>query len=115
MIIGSFPQEKEASEIEEVTYLGSSMVNFSTNMNILIDNAPVARMKDPYFYVCRIDGIDCDELDVAGLKNPSLAKSKFILVVNDQLVISKCQLKAILPDPIFEVDCRKDVFVFQVV
>ncbi|GBN66732.1 hypothetical protein AVEN_131132-1, partial [Araneus ventricosus] len=35
---GSFQQEMEAAGMEEVIYLDSSMVDFSTNLFVLIDN-----------------------------------------------------------------------------
>ncbi|GBL96927.1 hypothetical protein AVEN_182510-1 [Araneus ventricosus] len=35
---GSFQQEMEAAEMEDIIYLESSMVNFSTNLFVLIDN-----------------------------------------------------------------------------
>ncbi|GBL71812.1 hypothetical protein AVEN_18438-1, partial [Araneus ventricosus] len=53
------------------------------------------------------------ELDAIGLRNNNLVKSKFILVVKDKFTISEDQIKAILPDPIVEVDGRKEVFAFS--
>ncbi|GBN93233.1 hypothetical protein AVEN_136266-1 [Araneus ventricosus] len=47
----SFQQEMEAAEIEEIISLESSMVDFSTNMLILIDNVVGGRMKAHYSYV----------------------------------------------------------------
>ncbi|GBN26430.1 BUB3-interacting and GLEBS motif-containing protein ZNF207 [Araneus ventricosus] len=108
----SFQQKTEAVEIEEVIYLESSMSDFSTNM--LIYNVAGTRMKADYSYICGIQEIDSDELDMTGLRTTNLAKSKFVLVVNDQCAISENRLKAIFSDHTFEVDCRKEVFCFQV-
>ncbi|GBM29371.1 hypothetical protein AVEN_176003-1 [Araneus ventricosus] len=75
--------EREAAEIREVTYIDQSMLISSTNIYILIDNFVGAKMKTHYSYVCRNLGVDGGELDVTGLKSANLAKSKFILVLND--------------------------------
>ncbi|GBN75214.1 hypothetical protein AVEN_37577-1 [Araneus ventricosus] len=48
---GSFQQEKEAAEIQEVTYLDQFMADFSTIMYILFDKVGGARMKAHYSYV----------------------------------------------------------------
>ncbi|GBN05117.1 hypothetical protein AVEN_132103-1 [Araneus ventricosus] len=93
----------------------SSMVDFETNMFILINSVGGVRMTASYLYVCGIQEGDGGGYDTTGLRTTNLAKSKFVSVVNDQFAISKSQLKAILPDYIFEVDYRKELFVFQVV
>ncbi|GBM17589.1 hypothetical protein AVEN_80889-1 [Araneus ventricosus] len=105
----------EPVEMEEVIYLKSSTVHFSTNLFLLIDNVGGTRMKARYSYVCRIQEVDGSEYDMTGLRTTNLAKLKFVSVVNDQFAISKSQLKDILPDSIFEVDCKKEIFGFQVV
>ncbi|GBL78997.1 hypothetical protein AVEN_48957-1 [Araneus ventricosus] len=110
----SFQQEMETAEMEEVIYLGSSTVEFSKNMFVLIDNVGSSRMKAHYLYVCRIQEVDGDEYDMTDLRITNLDKSKFDSVVNDQFAISESQLKPIFPDCIFEVDCRKELFGFQV-
>ncbi|GBM64631.1 hypothetical protein AVEN_91702-1 [Araneus ventricosus] len=109
---GSFQQETEATETEEETYLESNMADSSTNIYILIDNVRDVRI-GPCPYICKMDGFNGGELDVTNLRSTSLAKSKLVLEVNDQFVES--QLKFILPYPTFGVDCREEVFVFQVV
>ncbi|GBN52198.1 hypothetical protein AVEN_17457-1 [Araneus ventricosus] len=91
------------------------MVDFSTNTFVLIDNFGGARMTAHYSYDCGIQEVDGREYDMTDLRTTNLAKSKFISVLNDQFAISECQLKAILPDHIFEVDCRKELFGFRVV
>ncbi|GBN08515.1 hypothetical protein AVEN_113920-1 [Araneus ventricosus] len=101
--------------MEEVIYLESSMVDFSTNMFVLIDNIGGAKMKAHCSYVCGIQEVDGVEYDTTDLRTTNLAKSKFVSVVNDKFAISDSQLKAILPDRIVEVDCRKELFGFQVV
>ncbi|GBM60395.1 hypothetical protein AVEN_156953-1 [Araneus ventricosus] len=110
----SFQQEMEAAELEEVIYQESSMVDFSTNLFVLIDNVGDARMKAHYSYVCGIQKFYCGEYDMTCLRTTNLAKSKFVSVVNDQFAISENQLKATLPDRTFEVDFRKELFGFQV-
>ncbi|GBM31253.1 hypothetical protein AVEN_223450-1 [Araneus ventricosus] len=82
----SFQQEMVAAEIEEITYLESSLADSSTNMYIFVIGG--ARVKIHYSYARRIDGADGGELDETGLRSTSLAKSKFALVVNDQFEIS---------------------------
>ncbi|GBO36311.1 hypothetical protein AVEN_204887-1, partial [Araneus ventricosus] len=110
---GSFQQETDVAEVEEVIYLESCMVDFSTNMLILIDNVECARMKVHHSNVYGIQEVDCGEYDMTALRPTNMVKSKFVLVVNDQLVISESQLKVVLPDCIFQVDCRKEFFGFQ--
>ncbi|GBM04546.1 hypothetical protein AVEN_93950-1 [Araneus ventricosus] len=58
---GSFQQEMEAAKKEEVIYLESLMVDFSTNLFVLIDNVGGARMKAHYSYVCGIQEVDGGE------------------------------------------------------
>ncbi|GBL90528.1 hypothetical protein AVEN_179448-1 [Araneus ventricosus] len=111
---GSFQQETEAAEIEEVIYVESPTADFSTNLFVLIDNVGDARMKAHHSYICGIQEVDGGEYDIKGLRTTNLAKSKFVSVVNDQLTISESQLKGSLPDRIFEADCRKELFGFQV-
>ncbi|GBL85282.1 hypothetical protein AVEN_222747-1 [Araneus ventricosus] len=84
-------------------------------MFVFTDNAGGARMKAHYTYVCRIQEVNGGEYDMTDLRATKLAKSKFDSVVNYQLVISESLLKPILLDRIFEADCRKELFVFQVV
>ncbi|GBM09706.1 hypothetical protein AVEN_186411-1 [Araneus ventricosus] len=95
---GSFQQESVAAKIKEVTYLESSMANFSTNLYILIDNVRGVRMKACYLYVCGIQEVDGGELGVTGVRLDNLGKSIFVLVVNDQFEISYIQLKVIIYD-----------------
>ncbi|GBL92993.1 hypothetical protein AVEN_54631-1 [Araneus ventricosus] len=109
-----FQQEMEATSMEEIIYTESSIVDFSTNMFLLIDNIGGARMKSDYSYVCGIQEVDGGEYDLTGLRTTNLAKSKFVSVAKDQFAISESQLKDILPDLIFEMDCRKELFGFQV-
>ncbi|GBO14648.1 hypothetical protein AVEN_49232-1 [Araneus ventricosus] len=96
----------EAAKMEEVIYLESPMIDFSTNLFVLIDNFGGARMKAHYSYVCGIQEVDGGEYDMSGLRTTNLAKLKFVSVVNDQFDISEIQLKGTLPDCIFEVGCR---------
>ncbi|GBL95703.1 hypothetical protein AVEN_660-1 [Araneus ventricosus] len=110
-----FQQEMEAAEMKELIYLESSMVDFSTNLFVLIYNLGGAKMNAHYSYVCGIQEVDGVEYDMTGFGTTNLAKSKFVSVVNDQFAISQSQLKAIFPDSIFEVDCRKELSCFQVV
>ncbi|GBN01589.1 hypothetical protein AVEN_36435-1 [Araneus ventricosus] len=111
----SFQQEMEPVEMEKVIYLELSMADFSTNLFVLIHTVCGARVKAHFSYVCRIQEVDGGEYDMTGFRTTNLAKLKFYSVVNDQFAISESQLKAILPDRIFEVDCRKEIFGFQVV
>ncbi|GBO46531.1 hypothetical protein AVEN_156237-1 [Araneus ventricosus] len=112
---GCFQQETEAAKMVEVIYLkSSSRAEFSTNICALIVNVGGARMNVYYSCVCGIQGVGDDELDMTGLRTTNLAKSKFVSVVNDQFAISESQLKAVLPDSIFEEDCKKKIFAFQV-
>ncbi|GBN20190.1 hypothetical protein AVEN_21436-1 [Araneus ventricosus] len=97
----------EAAKMEDVIYLESSMVDFSINLFVLIYNLGGTRMKAHYSYVCEFEEIDSGEYDMTGLKTTTLAKSKFVSMVNGQFAISESQLKSILPDLIFEVYCRK--------
>ncbi|GBM31352.1 hypothetical protein AVEN_192759-1 [Araneus ventricosus] len=56
---GSFQQETEAAVVEEVIYLESSMVDFSTNVLVWIDNVESARLMTvhhPYF--CGVQEVD---------------------------------------------------------
>ncbi|GBL77638.1 hypothetical protein AVEN_152877-1 [Araneus ventricosus] len=112
---GSIQLEMEVEEMEEVIYLESFMVDFSTNMFALIDNDGDTRMKAHNLCVCEIQEIDGGEYDMIDMRTANLAESKFVSVVNDQFTFSECQFKAILLDRIFEVDCRKEFFGFQVV
>ncbi|GBN68567.1 hypothetical protein AVEN_114536-1, partial [Araneus ventricosus] len=105
---GSFQQEMKATEMEKVIFLETPMVDFSTNVFILIDNVGGTRRRTHYSYVCRIQEVGGgDEYDMPGLRTTNLAKLKFASVVNNQFAISESRLKAILPDRIFEVDRRK--------
>ncbi|GBL76909.1 hypothetical protein AVEN_12586-1 [Araneus ventricosus] len=63
----SFQQETEAEEVEEVIYLESLMVDFSTNMLVLIDNFGSARMIPHYSYVYRTQEVDSGEYDMTAL------------------------------------------------
>ncbi|GBN48928.1 hypothetical protein AVEN_229328-1 [Araneus ventricosus] len=51
---GFFQQEIEAAEMEEVIYLESSMLEFSTNLFVSIYNLGDARMNAHYSYSCWI-------------------------------------------------------------
>ncbi|GBL95400.1 hypothetical protein AVEN_154803-1 [Araneus ventricosus] len=84
---GFFQQEMEAARMEEVINLESSMVDFSTNMFVLIDNVGGARMKAYYSYVCGIQEVDGGEYDMTYLRTTKLAKSKFVSVAKDQFSI----------------------------
>ncbi|GBN01377.1 hypothetical protein AVEN_110432-1 [Araneus ventricosus] len=72
---GSFQQEMEAAKMEEVIYLESLMVDFSTNLFVLIDNVGGARMKAHYSYICGNQEDDGGEYDMTGLRTANLAKS----------------------------------------
>ncbi|GBL75974.1 hypothetical protein AVEN_234293-1 [Araneus ventricosus] len=63
--------------------------------------------------VAEIDSVNSSELDVTDSKRNNLPTSKFVLVVNAQFAISENQIKAILPDPIIEVDDTEDAYVFS--
>ncbi|GBM29273.1 hypothetical protein AVEN_155226-1 [Araneus ventricosus] len=102
-------EKKWRLRVEEVIYLESSMVDFSTNMFVLIDNVGGDKMKEHYSYVCGIQEVVDGEYYMTDLRTTNLAKSKFVSVVNDQFAISESQLKAILQDRIFEVNCRKEL------
>ncbi|GBN51596.1 hypothetical protein AVEN_259039-1 [Araneus ventricosus] len=104
---GSFQQEMEVAEMEDVIYLESSMADFSINLFVLIYNLGGTRIKAHYSYVCGIEEIGSGEYDMPGLKTTTLAKSKFVSVVNNQFAISESRLKSILPDLFFEVYCGK--------
>ncbi|GBM10163.1 hypothetical protein AVEN_258764-1 [Araneus ventricosus] len=91
------------------------MIDFSTNLFVLIDNIGGARMKAHYSYVFGIQEVDGGEYDMTGLRTTNLAKSKFVSLVNDLFAISDIQLKAIQPDYIFEVNCRIELVGFQLV
>ncbi|GBL74911.1 hypothetical protein AVEN_243741-1 [Araneus ventricosus] len=110
---GSFEKETDAAEMEDIFLLESSMADFSINIFVLIDIVGCARLKSHYSYVCGIQGVYDSELHTTGLRSANLAKLKFVSVVNDQFDISESQLKAVLRNHIFEVDCRKEVFGFQ--
>ncbi|GBM08643.1 hypothetical protein AVEN_52478-1 [Araneus ventricosus] len=110
---GSFQQKMESVGMKEVIYLESSMVDFSTNLFVLIYNLGGARMKAHYSYVCGIREVDSGEHDMTGLRTTNLAKSIFVSVTNDQFAISESQLKAILPDHIFDIDCSKELYGFH--
>ncbi|GBL88454.1 hypothetical protein AVEN_168490-1 [Araneus ventricosus] len=56
---GSFQQETEAADMEEV--LQQSMIDFSTNMFVLDDNVGDARMKANCSYICEIQELDGGE------------------------------------------------------
>ncbi|GBM30686.1 hypothetical protein AVEN_259558-1 [Araneus ventricosus] len=69
-------------------------------------------MKTYYSYFFRINRNDDCELDMTGMRDTNLGKSKFVFVVNGQFAISENQTKAIFPYPTVEVDGRK-VLLFQ--
>ncbi|GBN38344.1 hypothetical protein AVEN_223252-1 [Araneus ventricosus] len=71
-------------------------------------------MKAIYSYVYGIQEVDGGDYDMTGLRTTSLAKSIYVSVVNGQFAISESHLKAILSDHIFEEDCKKELFGFQV-
>ncbi|GBM88906.1 hypothetical protein AVEN_12515-1 [Araneus ventricosus] len=105
-----------AAEMEEIIYLESSMVDFSTNLFVLLDNVGGARMEVHYAHV-GIQELKGGEYEIPGLRTTNLAKSKFVLVVNDQFAIyeNPSYTKSTLQGRIFKVDCRKELFGFQVV
>ncbi|GBM27794.1 hypothetical protein AVEN_269747-1 [Araneus ventricosus] len=70
---GSFQQEIEVAEMEEAIYLESSMVDFSTNMFVLIDNVGATGIKAHCSYVCGIQEVDGGEYDLTGLKTTNLS------------------------------------------
>ncbi|GBM05089.1 hypothetical protein AVEN_210799-1 [Araneus ventricosus] len=82
---------------------------------LLVDNVRGARMKAHYSYVCGIQEVDGGEYDLTSLRTTNLAKSKFVSMAKDQFGIFESHLKDILPDLIFEVDCREVLFGLQVV
>ncbi|GBL72809.1 hypothetical protein AVEN_128016-1 [Araneus ventricosus] len=100
---GSFQRE-----MEEVIYLESFMVDFSTNLLVLL-NVGGVRIKNIIHTSAGFKNVEGSEYDMTGLRTTNLAKSKFISMV--QFAISESQLKDILPGRIVEVDCRED---FQV-
>ncbi|GBO07006.1 hypothetical protein AVEN_182809-1 [Araneus ventricosus] len=51
---GFFQQEIEVAEIEEVIYLESSMLEFSTNLFVSINNLGGTKMNAHYSYSCWI-------------------------------------------------------------
>ncbi|GBM31987.1 hypothetical protein AVEN_142595-1 [Araneus ventricosus] len=87
--LGSYQQEMEAEGMEEVIYLESSIVDFSTNLFVFIYNLGGDRMKVHYSYFCGIQEVDCGEYDMAVLRTNNLVKSKFVSVVKDQFAISE--------------------------
>ncbi|GBN14274.1 hypothetical protein AVEN_266722-1 [Araneus ventricosus] len=91
----------------------SSMVHFSTNTFVLINNVGGSRRTTHYSCVCGIQEVDGGEYDTTGLRTTKLAKSNFFSVVNDQFAISRNQLKALVLDRIFEADRRKELYGFQ--
>ncbi|GBL79829.1 hypothetical protein AVEN_28899-1 [Araneus ventricosus] len=105
----------EAAKMEEIIHLESTLIHFSTNLFVLIDKVGGSRMKAHYSYVFGIQKIDGGEYDMTGLKTTYLAKSKLVSLVNDQFAISDFQLKAALPDRLFEVDFRIELVGFQIV
>ncbi|GBN05545.1 hypothetical protein AVEN_39876-1 [Araneus ventricosus] len=62
---GSFQQETEAAEIEEVLKNHPRLI-FSTNMFVFIDNVGGARMMAHYSYVCGIQEVDGYEYYMRG-------------------------------------------------
>ncbi|GBL82936.1 Retrovirus-related Pol polyprotein from transposon 412 [Araneus ventricosus] len=112
---GSLQQETKAAEMEEAIHLESSTVDFSTNMFVFINNVGGTRMKAHYLPVCEIQEVDGGECDLTCLRTTNLAKGKFVFVVNDRFAFSESQLKAILQYHIFELDCKKELFGFQLV
>ncbi|GBM38095.1 hypothetical protein AVEN_40970-1 [Araneus ventricosus] len=78
---GCFQEKIEAVEMEEVIYLESTnILDFSTNIFVLIDNVGGTRIKAHYSYVCGIQGLDYGEMDMIDSKTTNLAKSKFVSV-----------------------------------
>ncbi|GBM30627.1 hypothetical protein AVEN_18319-1 [Araneus ventricosus] len=73
-VFGSFQQEMEAAEMEEVIYLESLMLDFSTNLFVLIYNLGDDKIKIHYTYFCGIQEVDGGEYDITGLITTNLAK-----------------------------------------
>ncbi|GBN99688.1 hypothetical protein AVEN_224648-1 [Araneus ventricosus] len=73
---GSFQRETVAAEMEELIYLESSTVDFSTNMLVLIDNVGSAGLKAQHSYVCGIQEVDGGEYDMTALRTTNLVKFK---------------------------------------
>ncbi|GBN04256.1 hypothetical protein AVEN_269716-1 [Araneus ventricosus] len=73
-ISGSFQQEIDAAEMEEVIYLKSSMLDFSTNLFVLIYNLGDDRMKTHYTNFCGIQEVDGGEYNITGVRSTNLAK-----------------------------------------
>ncbi|GBL90872.1 hypothetical protein AVEN_27983-1 [Araneus ventricosus] len=89
------------------------MAHFSTILYILIDNIESARIKTHYSYICGNDGVVANELDVTGLRSTNLAKSKFVLAVNEQFAICESQIKARRPDSNVVIESRKEMLGFS--
>ncbi|GBN82747.1 hypothetical protein AVEN_239042-1 [Araneus ventricosus] len=68
---GSFQREMGAAEMEEIIYLESSMVDFSTNLFALIDNVGGARMEVHYAHV-GIQEVKGGEYEIPGLRTTNL-------------------------------------------
>ncbi|GBM27737.1 hypothetical protein AVEN_25356-1 [Araneus ventricosus] len=60
---GFFQQEMEVVEMEEVIYLESSMIGFSNNLFVVIDNVGIARMKAHYSYFSVVHVVNGGEYD----------------------------------------------------
>ncbi|GBL72445.1 hypothetical protein AVEN_115365-1 [Araneus ventricosus] len=69
---GPFQQEMEASEMEEIIYLETSMVDFSTNVCFV--ESWTCQNESHYSYVCGIQ-VDGGEYDITGLRTTNLAES----------------------------------------
>ncbi|GBL94964.1 hypothetical protein AVEN_187477-1 [Araneus ventricosus] len=103
--------------LRKLIYPESFKFDFSTNLFVLIYSFGGARMKLHYLCVYGIQEVHSGKYDMTGLRTnfmTNLAKSKFVSLVNDQSAISESQLKAILPDRIFEIDYRKELYGFPV-
>ncbi|GBL53896.1 hypothetical protein AVEN_178592-1 [Araneus ventricosus] len=80
-------------------------------MYIFIDNFGSVIIEAHCPYVCRIQLVGRDELDVTGLRSTNLDRATFVPMVNDQFAVSESLLIAIVTIT----DCRTEVFDFLVV
>ncbi|GBM66061.1 hypothetical protein AVEN_207157-1 [Araneus ventricosus] len=83
--LGLFQQETESAEIEKVTYLESTMADFSTNMYILIDNVGGVIKKVDYSYVYRIQAFDGGDADLTKNMDATAELSVCSLVHRDKV------------------------------
>ncbi|GBM09755.1 hypothetical protein AVEN_101801-1 [Araneus ventricosus] len=73
-VFGSFQQEMEVAKMVEVIYLESSMLDFSTNLFVLIYNLGGNRINTHYAYLCWFQKLYSGEFDITVLRTTNLAK-----------------------------------------